>query len=76
MKSYCVAVGKMHNLISDPMRVGPESIQWVPSVTYLGVTICGDKSFSNDTALIKRSFFAACPIKYVLHSLITVLNHP
>jgi len=59
-KSFCVAIGRLYNLVSDPMRLGSESIQWVSSIKYLGVTVCGGKSLSFDTALTKRSFFAAC----------------
>ena len=59
-KSMCMAIGKLAKMSIEPMSLGPDSINWVDSIKYLGVSITGGSSISFSNVLVKQHFFAAC----------------
>jgi hypothetical protein len=66
-KSYCIAIGKLHNIIIADMSLGTNSIHLASSIKCLGVHICNGKSMSFDTDVIKRSFLPSAIAFFLTH---------
>jgi hypothetical protein len=63
-KSMCLVIGKLVKLPFQSMSLGSIHIEWVNSIKYLGVTLCGDKSLRFNSNIVKQNFFAACNCVY------------
>jgi hypothetical protein len=51
-KSMCLAIGKLAKLHFRSMSLGSSHIEWVNSIKYLGVTLCGGKSLCFDINIV------------------------
>lgn len=60
LKSHCIAVGKLHKCIINPMTLCGNSVDWCSSIKYLGIHILGGKHVKFDINPCKRAFYAAC----------------
>jgi hypothetical protein len=63
-KSACLAVGKLARIPYEPMLLGTKHIDWVRSMNYLGVTLCGGNVLRFDCNVVRQKFFAACNCIY------------
>ena len=58
-KSNCIVFGPASRFKLTPMKLGSKLIDWVSSIKYLGINICGGKTCKCDIDPILRSFYCA-----------------
>jgi hypothetical protein len=59
-KSPFLEVGKLARIPSEPTLLGTKHIDWVRSMTYLGITLCGSNVLRFDCNVFRQNFFVAC----------------
>jgi hypothetical protein len=59
-----IAIGELTKLPFQSMSLDSSHSEWVNSIKYSGVTLCGGKSLRFDNNIVKQNFFAACNCVY------------
>ena len=58
-KSALFVVGKVHDVLIDPLWIGHEEVSWNKNIKYLGVQLESGRVLQTDNDVVVRKFYAA-----------------